>query len=72
MEQTIWNTLHGHIFEFTNPNGTTIVSRLAFHADFILVLLAPIYALWQDPRLLLLIQTAILGLGAFLSMDCLP
>ena len=65
MEQTIWNTLHGHIFEFTNPNGTTIVSRLAFHADFILVLLAPIYALWQDPRLLLLIQTAILGLGAF-------
>lgn len=65
MEQTVWNTLHGHIFEFTNPNGTTIVSRLAFHADFILVLLAPIYALWQDPRLLLFLQAAILGLGAF-------
>lgn len=65
MEQTVWNSLHGHIFEFTNPNGTTIVSRLAFHADFILVLLAPLYAFWQDPRFLLVIQTAILGLGTF-------
>lgn len=65
MEQTVWNTLHGHIFEFTNPNGTEIVSRLAFHADFILVLLAPVYALWQDPRLLLFIQAVVLGLGVF-------
>lgn len=65
MDQTVWNTLQGNIFQFTNPNGTNVVSRLAFHADFILVLLAPIYALWQDPRMLLLIQAIVVGAGAF-------
>jgi len=65
MVQTVWNTLHGRIFEFTNPDGITIVSRLAFHSDFFLVLLTPIYALWQDPRLLLFIQALLLGLGSF-------
>jgi uncharacterized membrane protein len=65
MEQTVWNTLHGHIFEFTNPNGTNIVSRLSFHADFILVLFAPLYFFWQDPRMLLITQTIITGGGAF-------
>lgn len=65
MVQTVWNTLHGRIFLFTNPDGTEIVSRLAFHADFILILLAPFYALWQDPRMLLLIQTVVVAFGAF-------
>jgi uncharacterized membrane protein len=65
MEQTVWNTLHGNIFQFTNPNGTTIVSRLAFHADFILVLFAPLYFFWQDPRMLLVSQAVITGGGAF-------
>ncbi len=65
MEQTVWNTLHGNIFQFTNPNGTNIVSRLAFHADFILILFAPLYFFWQDPRMLLISQTIITGGGAF-------
>lgn len=65
MEQTVWNTLHGNIFEFTNPNGTNIVSRLSFHADFILVLFAPIYFFWQDPRMLLVSQAVVTGAGAF-------
>ncbi len=65
MAQTVWNTLHGNIFMITNPNGTESISRLAFHADFILVLLAPFYALWQDPRNLLLIQTIVIAAGAF-------
>ncbi|MGH7245524.1 MAG: DUF2079 domain-containing protein, partial [Candidatus Levyibacteriota bacterium] len=64
MDQTVWNTLHGRIFELTNPNGTNIMSRLAFHADFILILLAPFYLIWQDPQMLLLIQTVILACGA--------
>lgn len=63
MDQTVWNTLHGNFFMTTDPNGTREVSRLAFHADFILVLLAPFYLLWEDPRTLLLIQTIILALG---------
>ncbi|HSX09666.1 MAG TPA: DUF2079 domain-containing protein [Candidatus Saccharimonadales bacterium] len=65
MAQTVWNSLHGRIFILTNPNGTEQISRLAFHADFILVLLAPIYALWQDPKMLLLIQTFVAASGAF-------
>lgn len=65
MAQTVWNTLHGRIFLFTNPNGTAEISRLAFHADFILILLAPFYALWQNPKNLLLIQTVVTAIGAY-------
>lgn len=65
MAQTVWNTSQGRIFVFTNPNGTETVSRLAFHADFLLVLLAPFYFIWSDPKMLLLIQTVIVGAGAF-------
>ena len=64
MAQTVWNTSHGEIFLLTNPNGTEDISRLAFHADFILILLAPLYLIWSDPRMLLLIQTLILAFGA--------
>lgn len=65
MAQTVWNSFHGKLFLQTDPNGTAQVSRLAFHADFILVLLAPFYAFWQNPKMLLLIQTLIVVAGAF-------
>ncbi len=65
MAQTVWNTYHGRIFELTNPNGTEIVSRLAFHADFILILFAPFYAFWESPNVLLLLQSIIVGAGGF-------
>lgn len=64
MVQTVWNTVHGNFFMLTDPNGVVNISRLAFHADFILVLLAPIYALWQDPRNLLVIQAIVIAFGA--------
>lgn len=64
MAQTVWNTLRGRIFIFTNPNGTESISRLAFHADFLLILLAPFYAIWTDPRMLLLIQTIVVDCGS--------
>ncbi len=64
MTQTVWNTAHGRIFLLTNPDGTEVTSRLAFHADYILVLLAPLYALWPNPRLLLIVQTVVIALGA--------
>ena len=63
MSQTVWNTLHGNIFMLTDPNGTREISRLAFHADFILALLAPFYLLWSDARMLLIIQTVVLTFG---------
>lgn len=65
MDQTVWNTRHGRPFLLTNPDGTEIISRLAVHADFILMLAAPFYFFWEDPRMLLFIQTAIIGAGAF-------
>lgn len=65
MAQTVWNTYHGRIFELTNPDGVEIVSRLAFHADFILILFAPFYALWESPNMLLLLQAIIVGAGGF-------
>src|SRR5690606_35418815 len=65
MDQTVWNTLHGRVFQFTNPDGIENISRLAFHADFILILLSPLYLIWSDPRMLLLVQTVVLGLGGY-------
>src|SRR3989344_5309848 len=65
MDQTVWNSLHGRFFEFTDPSGTEIVSRLAYHADFILIILSPFYLLWEDSRMLLLIQTVVIALGAY-------
>lgn len=64
MAQTVWNTNHGRIFQLTNPDGVENISRLAVHADFILILISPFYLLWQDPRMLLVIQTLIVGSGA--------
>jgi uncharacterized membrane protein len=62
MDQTVWNTLHGRIFQGSG-DGTT-VSRLSFHADFMLILISPFYLLWSNPKTLLLIQTVILALGS--------
>lgn len=64
MDQVVWNTTQGRIFELTNPDGTEITSRLAFHSDFILILLSPLYLIWSDPRTLLFVQSLVLGLGA--------
>ena len=64
MDQTVWNTMHGRIFKMTDPNGTEIISRLSFHADFLLVLISPLYLIWSHPKMLLLLQSAVLGFGA--------
>lgn len=65
MDQTVWNTMNGRIFQITDPNGTQIMSRLAFHADFILILISPLYKLWANPKMLLLLQTFVLAVGSF-------
>jgi len=63
MDQTVWNTINGRIFQTSNDDGA-IISRLSFHADFMLILLSPFYLLWSNPKTLLLIQAVVLGLGA--------
>lgn len=64
MEQTVWNVTRGNGFTMTNPAGDQQESRLAVHADFLLIFLAPFYYLWSDPKMLLLIQTIVVELGA--------
>ena len=76
--QTLWNTVHGEPFVFTtvdgvpfSPEGTLDVSHLrkphsllAFHVEPILLLVAPLFAIWPDPRLLLILQAIALAAGA--------
>lgn len=64
MDQTVWNTVHGRIFKLTDPDGTNIISRLSIHADFILILISPLYFIWQNPKMLLLLQSVVLAFGA--------
>lgn len=63
MSQTVWNTTKGNFFMLTNPDGTERISRLADHSDILLVLFAPLYLIWSDPRMLLMIQSLALACG---------
>jgi uncharacterized membrane protein len=63
MDQVMWNTIKGgNFFQLSGANG--LVSRFEYHADLILVLLSPIYLIWDDVRALLTIQSLFIGLGA--------
>lgn len=64
MDQTVWNVAHGNGFTLTDPAGEGQQSRLAIHADFLLILIAPLYFIWSSPKMLLLVQVLIVGLGA--------
>ncbi|MFZ5535808.1 MAG: DUF2079 domain-containing protein [Patescibacteria group bacterium] len=64
MEQTVWNVMRGNGFVLTDPMGNGTISRLAVHADFLLIVIAPLYRLWQDPRMLILIQAVVVAMGA--------
>jgi uncharacterized membrane protein len=60
--QAVWNSAHGHLY------AQTIVgeegSILAGHALVALPVFVPFLLLWQDVRMLLITQTALLALGA--------
>jgi uncharacterized membrane protein len=66
MDQVVWNTIHGRLFQFTNQGvdwyGPPI--RLAVHFEPILLLISPLYLLYADPRTLLVFQTLALAAGA--------
>lgn len=64
MVQPLWNLVHGNGFTLTDPFSDVQISRLGIHADVLLAFLAPLYALWQDPKVLLLIQAIMVSLGA--------
>lgn len=59
--QVFWNTVHGRLFQQSiHPHLS-----LGDHAELAILLLAPFYALLQDPRTLLAMQSAVLALGAW-------
>ena len=66
MDQAVWNTVNGRIFQTSSDyfGNIGITSRLSSHADFILILLAPFYLIWDSPKMLLLLQAIILACGA--------
>ncbi len=63
VNQALYNTARGDFLAFTNM--APIRSRLALHVEPILVLLVPFYWLGVgSPRLLLVVQALVVGLGA--------
>src|SRR6266496_2730798 len=66
MDQVLWNTIHGRLFQFTNQaiDWYGPPTRLAIHFEPIILPLSLLYALHADPRILLVFQTLTLGSGA--------
>jgi uncharacterized membrane protein len=63
MVQAVWSTAHGDPLEVTNLAGEQ-TSRLASHVDPILVLFAPLWLVWPNPSMLLVVQSVAIALGA--------
>src|SRR5438270_6277831 len=66
MDQVLWNTIHGRLFQFTNQavDWYGPPTRLAVHFEPILLPLSLLYAYHADPRILLVFQTVALASGA--------
>jgi len=73
MHQVVYNSYQGlktgdftRILEHTDPQeGIEQVKRMAVHNDIFLVFLAPFYFIHDGPETLLVMQSVILGLGAY-------
>ncbi len=73
MAQTVWRTSHGFGFTFTNPelgpggaHGWT-APRTSIHTDYFLILLAPLSWFGNTVAGLLIIQAAVVALGAWFA-----
>jgi uncharacterized membrane protein len=63
MVQAVWSTAHGRPLDVTELDGEQI-SRLGAHVDPILAAFAPLWWLWPSPTMLLVVQAAVIALGA--------
>jgi uncharacterized membrane protein len=63
MTQAVWSTAEGDLLSVTDVHGEQI-SRLGAHFDPILAALAPLWWLWPDPELLLVVQAVAVASGA--------
>lgn len=64
MEQVLWQTIHGHIFQMNNVASAGLVPRTMYHADFLLLIYTPFYALFPDPRTMMIMQVIFVATGA--------
>ncbi|HJT57878.1 MAG TPA: DUF2079 domain-containing protein [Ktedonobacteraceae bacterium] len=66
MDQVLWNTIHGRLFQFTNQaiDWYGPPTRLAIHFEPIILPLSLLYLFHADPRILLIFQTLVLVTGA--------
>jgi uncharacterized membrane protein len=58
--QVIWNTWQGDWF----ASSIEVSNYLGDHVQFIFLLLAPLFGLWNDPQILLIAQAILLAAGA--------
>ena len=63
LHQTVWNTAQGDWFRITNQERG-LTNRLGYHVEPILLPIALIYRLYPAPELLLVLQAAVVALGA--------
>ena len=63
MVQAVWSTAHGDVLAVTGLQGQQF-SRLGAHFDPILAAFAPLWWLWPDPAMLLVVQAIAIALGA--------
>jgi len=60
--QLMWNTCQGRWF-VTTLEGDRAINFMGHHFSPAFALLTPVYCLWPDASLLLILQTVLLGLG---------
>ncbi len=65
MNQVVYNTSRGRILEMTDQDLKRNVKRLAVHFDPIIIVFAPFYWFYTSPEVILVAQTIILALGAW-------
>lgn len=63
MAQAIWSATQGQALQYSTAQGVS-VSRLSGHVELFYLLIAPLYALWPDPQVLLIVQAFLFALGA--------
>ena len=64
MVQAVWSTANGRPLEVTHGASGEQVVRLGAHVDPFLVLLSPLWLVWESPLVLALAQIAVVSLGA--------
>ncbi|MFN8441470.1 MAG: DUF2079 domain-containing protein [Caldilineaceae bacterium] len=67
IDQAIWNSSQGRWLE--NTDAGFVATRLTDHVEPILVLISPIFWLWNDVRALLVLQVVFVAVGAWLILS---